>query len=150
MYVFILFLTDHILLSFNLSLTMSHYLDRGKISSNIVQAHYLFCPFLCDHCTHKDLRRVNLKERESISQTKTEKVRVKKWYTFPHFLQARPSPQKYKYCDNFHKFFYISWLPWCDPNHKTSPVSSACISLNAKMAQMINTRSISRKDLDCE
>ena len=57
---------------------MSPYLDRGEMSSNIDQANYLFCPFLCDHCTHKDLRRVNLKERESISQTKTEKVKVKK------------------------------------------------------------------------
>ena len=37
-----------------------------------------------------------------------------------------------------------------DPNHKTTPVGSAWINWNAKMAQMINTRSISRKDLHCD
>ena len=32
---------------------------------------------------------------------------------FSPLFASTPKPTKYKYCDNCHKFFYISWLPWC-------------------------------------
>ena len=141
-----------------ISLTMFRYLDSWKKSSNIDQANYLFCPFLCDHCTHKDLRRVNLKEREPISRKRDwegESVKVTHFCLvfFTFFCKHAQAHQNKVIsvknssislvCRDVSKYNR-------DPNHKTTPVGSAWINWNAKMAQMINTRSISRKDLDCD
>ena len=98
----------------------------------------------------------SIRKRESLSR----KPRLRRWEcksgtlaVFSHFFASTP-----KYTKTVISVTNSSISLVCrdvskynrDPNHKTTPVGSAWINWNAKMAQMINTRSISRKDLDCD